>query len=144
MSHPTFSRTQHRQHGGIKGNLLAVVLAVAGTIMLALTLFPPTYSTDLSLIGQGKPAITLVYDWEDDASLRLMESFHAIEDEFSDVIHFLVADIRSPQGEMFADSRRVPPGSIIYYNAQGQRVHFVDGYQLPEQLRASFKTAFNL
>lgn len=121
-----------------------MVAAIAGVITLALTMFPLTYSTDLSLIGQGKPAITLVYDLEDDASLKLMKSFHTIDAEFEHSVQFLVVDIRSPKGETFANNRRVPPGSILYFNGEGQHVHFVDGHQLPEQLRATIKTAFDL
>jgi len=107
-------------------------------------MFPPTCSTDLDRIGQGKPAIALVYDLEDGASTNLMEGYTAIRDEFDHLVEFLVVDVASPKGEAFRDSRQAAIGSALYYSASGEKVMVLHGPQENSVLLDSIKNAFGL
>lgn len=106
--------------------------------------FPPSYNTDLSLIGKGKPAIVLIFDKENVASMDLMEEFNQIRDDYEGEIEFLVADIGTTVGDQFASSHSMGSASAVYFMGGGEKVIAFYGPQDRAVLRDSIKQSFGL
>jgi len=78
-----------------------------------------SYSTDLSRIGNGKPALVLAYDINSTGGMDVMKLMNALRDEYSDRIEFLIADLGTPQGRQFATRHNGINGTVMFYSAKG-------------------------
>ncbi len=138
----TFS-TRH-QSGGTKLNIVIGLFIAAALFIVSLAIFPPTYSTDLTLIGQGKPAIAIVYDVEDGYSVELKKNFSAVRDDndYEDLLEFLIIDVRSPNGRDFLRKNPATQGSALFYSGAGEKVLVIEGPREASVLRDSIQQAF--
>ncbi len=139
-----YSLSRHYQSGALKHNLIGALLVIIGFAAMMWAAFPPSYNTDLSLIGQGKPAIVLIFDKENVASMDLMEEFNQIRDDYEGKIEFLVADINTTVGEQFASMHRMGSASAVYFMGGGEKVIAFYGPQDRAVLRDSIKQSFGL
>ena len=140
----TLMRPLFRQCGALKHNLIGLVLVSAGLVLMVWAALPPSYNTDLSLIGQGKPTVVLVFDNENVASSTLMEGFNKVRDDYEGMVEFLVADINTDMGELFAFRNQVNSASAIYFNGNGERVLAFHGPQDEAVLHDSIRQSFGL
>ncbi len=60
-----------------------------------------SYSTDLTRIGDGRPALVLAYDISSMGGTEVMKLMDALREEYSDRVVFLVADLGTPHGYGF-------------------------------------------
>ena len=71
-------------------------------------------STDLSVIGQGKPVLVLAYEsylpTGDDALNRL----HQVRSDYDSRLDFVVADMGTSQGRAFANRYQVVTGQAVF------------------------------
>lgn len=133
-----------RQCGALKHNLIGIVLVTAALVVMVWAAMPPSYNTDLSLIGQGKPAVVLIFDNENVASSTLMEGFNKVRDDYDGAVEFLVADINTDSGERFAFTHRMTSASAVYFNGEGERVLAFHGPQDEQVLHDSIRKSFGL
>ena len=89
------------QQGALKHNLMAFLLVAVGLVFLVGAMLPPSYNADLTLIGKGKPSVVIVYDSGSLSSVQLVENMNPIKQELNQSIHFLLADVNSPNGGAF-------------------------------------------
>ncbi len=132
------------QSGALKHNLMGALLVLVGFVAMMWAAFPPSYGTDLSLIGQGKPAIVLIFDKENVASMDLMEEFNQIRDDYEGKIEFLVADVGTAVGEQFSSAHNMGSASAVYFMGGGEKVIAFYGPQDRAVLRDSISQAFGL
>jgi hypothetical protein len=96
--------------------LIAVVLAI---IAFAFTLLPRGYDTDVSKVGQGRPAAVLVHDHGLVQSMELMSALDAVRGEFESSTLFIVADTYHPRGQAFVEAHRLPPVALVMFDGDG-------------------------
>ena len=140
----TSSSSKQTQSGTAGKHFVGIVLGFICLALMGWAFFPASFSTDLDRIGQGKPAIALVYDLEDGGSTNLMEGYTEIRDDYEGEIEFLVVDAVSPKGNAFMKKGDLTTGSAIYYSASGEKVMVIHGPQEISVLVDSINKAFKL
>jgi hypothetical protein len=83
------------------------------------------YSTDLSRIGDGRPALVLAYDLNSSGGMEVMKLMDALRDEYADRVEFLVADLGTPEGFQFAQRHRAINGTVMFYSGEGSHVRTI-------------------
>ncbi len=111
-----------RQGGTIKRNLLIILLAATGIMLFAWSMLPPGYHSDTTQIGQGRPAIVLIYDGNNAASDAFVEHFNQVRERFQPEVEFILVDINAPGGAQFASANAVSTASALFFDGAGQRV----------------------
>jgi len=119
------------QTGALKNKLLVIVLIIVSLVATVVFLFPPTYKTDLSTIGQGKPAIVIVYDANDGNSFKLVEHFNAIREKYEPRIEFFIADPNVPEGKKFERTHSANTSTALFFAAEGGKPVLVINSPLP-------------
>ncbi len=131
------------QTGALKTNLIAIVLISIALVATALLLFPPTYKTNLSAIGQGKPAIVIVYDANDGNSFKLVENFNAIREKYEPRIEFFMADPNVPEGKKFEITYSANTSTALFFAAEGGKPVLVINSPLsPNELDKAIVSVF--
>lgn len=104
-----------------------IYLAItAGVLALVWSQLPrQPYSTDLSRIGQGQPALVLAYDIESMGGMAVMEMMDELRGEYAQRIHFLVAPLGAPHGRAFGQRFNLDNGSVVLFAADGSAVDIV-------------------
>jgi len=131
------------QIGALKQNLIAALLVISGLILLVWSMLPPSYNTDLSVIGKGKPVIAVIYDNENEVSLRLMEAYNTIRHNYEHQIEFIAIDKNSPQGQPFLIKNNILSANAVYYSASGERILNIHGPKEAAELVLSIQQTFN-
>ncbi len=132
------------QRGALKQNLLAALLVVMGLFLLVWSMLPPSYNTDLTLIGSGKPVVAVVYDNDNAVSLRLIEAFNSIRDNYTGVLEFIVIDKAAPDGQRFLIENKISSANAVYYSAEGDRLLSLYGPKEVAELVTSIEQTFKL
>jgi hypothetical protein len=103
---------------------LGIVGLVAALIWSQLPRSP--YSTDMTRIGQGRPAIVLAYDIKSMGGMEVMAMMDALRPAFEDRIHFLVAPLGAPHGRAFGERHDAVNGTVVLFSEDGvarQAIH---------------------
>lgn len=77
-------------------------------------------STDLSVIGQGKPALVLAYENFSPTSGEALDRLREVRTEYEPRLQFVVADLGTPQGRAFANRFGVDDGQAAFLTPDGQ------------------------
>ena len=123
--------------------LLAIVVIFVA-VGIALLNLPRGYSTDLTVIGKGKPAAVQIFDPNSVSSLDLMQAFNSARGEYEGRIEFLLADLNSDSGKQFAQTHGVGSNTLVLFAADGTKLSTVSGPQDADTLKKLFKQAFRL
>ncbi len=143
-THTTPTLINQHQSGAVSKNFVIGLFIISGFAVLAWKLLPSAFSTDLDRVGQGKPAIVLIYDMENGSSLDLMKGYNAIRHDYEHWVDFFVADVESPKGDAFIRAHKAVPGSAIYYSGDGEKLMVLYGSQDEGVLVNSIKNTFEL
>ena len=131
------------QQGALKHNLMAFFLVIVGLAVLVTTMLPPSYNADLSLIGKDKPAIVIVYDSGNLSSIQLVENMNPIKQQLSESVHFLLADVNSPDGRAFQRKVGVHDGTALFYSPTGEKLFELNGPRETDVLQSIIEQTFN-
>lgn len=112
-------------------------------IFIAVSLLPRSFSQDLSAIGQGTNVVVLVHDGNILQSTDTMVAMNAVRDDFEERVAFIVADINTPEGKLFADSHGFGQAALAFFAANGDRLQVLYSEQTGESLRQHLNTVFN-
>lgn len=99
---------------------LAFTAAVLALIWSQLPRGP--YSTDLSRIGQGQPAVVLAYDIMSMGGMEVMGMMDELRDEYEARIEFLVAPLGAPKVHEFGKRHGAINGTVLLFSAGGEAV----------------------
>ncbi len=107
---------------------MAKTVAVIATSLLAL--FALGYfvtvgvvkpmSTDLSVIGQGKPVLVLAYQNFSPVGGDALNRLKQVRGDFESRLDFVVADLGTPQGKTFANRYQLMDGQAVFLKRDGQ------------------------
>jgi hypothetical protein len=114
---------------------LALIVAILAVIALAVALLPSGYDTDVSQVGQGRPAVVLVHDHGLVQSMELMAAVDAVRNEFEPETLIIVANPHHPAGEAFVEAHALPPVALVLFDAEGRIVDRFAGSPDPASVR---------
>lgn len=111
-----------------------VALVVLGYFATKVLIKP--ISTDLSIVGQGKPVMVLAYENFSPASGEALERLRQVRNGYESRLAFVVADLGTPQGRAFANRFGLVDGQAAFMKPNGQPLR-ITGIPADEQeLRA--------
>lgn len=77
-------------------------------------------STDLSVIGQGKPVLVLAYENFSPAGGDALNRLRKVRSDYGSRLDFVVADMGTPQGRAFANRYQLVDGQAVFLKQDGQ------------------------
>jgi hypothetical protein len=69
---------------------------------------------------------------------------NALKSEFDDEIAFVLANLQTHEGQAFASQHGVPNTTLVFLDANGERLEILRGTQDRNELRAEIKRIFDL
>ncbi len=97
-----------------------VLVALLGGAFIFTVVAVKPLSTDLSAVGQGKPALVLAYENYSPAGAAALERLRHIKGDYEEYVDFLVADLGTPQGRTFADRHNIDNGVAVFLRQDGR------------------------
>lgn len=94
---------------------------------------------DLSVIGNGTPAVVQLHD----PGCRLCRALKAAATEALDGaedINYRLADITTPEGRRLQDQVQLPHVTLLYFDRQGRMVHNTSGVLEAEEIASDIDT----
>jgi hypothetical protein len=118
--------------------VLITVSVVVGALVLLLTLLPRgAFSTDLSVIGKGTPALVIARDVNYLAGAEVMDLINTIRPEYEGRVVFLAAHLGHPDGQAFARRHGMEDGVVVIFDADGSPTGRLVIPQTADKLRAA-------
>ncbi len=99
---------------------LAVVSVLVGGLIFATKQFLKPMNTDLSVVGQGLPALVFAYENYSPESGAVLNQLNRIKSDYENRMVFAVADLGTPEGRAFAQRYELANGLAIFLSATGQ------------------------
>ncbi len=99
---------------------IASLAALLGLGYLFITGIGKPVSTDLSVIGQGKPVLVLVYENYSPTSGDALNRLNQVMNDYESRLDFVVADLGVPQGRAFADRYKLGNGQAMFLKPDGK------------------------
>ncbi len=93
---------------------------------------------DLSVLGNGSPAIVQIHDPSCKLCRRLMANTKKALGDREDIT-YRIADITKTNGREFQERYGVPHVTLLLFNAKGRHVHTVQGVTPAEELAEHFQ-----
>ena len=107
----------------------AIVALIAGLVSALIWSQLPRgpYSTDLTRIGQGRPAVVLAYDIQTMGGMEVMAMMDTLRPTYSDRVQFLVAPLGAPDGQAFGQRFQAISGTVVLFSEAGVPVRTMHG-----------------
>ncbi len=96
---------------------------------------------DLSVIGNGKPAVVQIHDPSCPTCRRLKNIMKNTIDS-DDPVNYRLADITTPEGKSLQDKYRVPKITLLFFDAKGKHVHTTQGIRTSEEIKETVENLF--
>lgn len=114
--------------------IVSVAIVAVGTFVWS-RLPKGSFPTDLSRIGQGQAALVLAIESNYSGGASVMELLNEVRPDFAESVQFLVASMAVPSGQAFAAQHQVGDGTVLLFDAKGQRVAVLYAPPTPDELR---------
>jgi hypothetical protein len=95
------------------------LVAIAALAVLITQVAVKPMSADLSLVGQGKPALVLAYENFSPGGGEALARLRQVRGDYESQMHFVVADLGTPQGQVFARRYGLTDGEAVFLLADG-------------------------
>ena len=92
---------------------------LAGLVFILAAGVGKPISTDLSAIGQGKPALVLAFENFSPAGQDAMSRLNEVRSQYDSRLEFIVADLGVPQGKAFAERHQLSNGQAMFMLPDG-------------------------
>lgn len=109
---------------------LIAVIALVGFLIMG---GGKPISTDLSVIGQGKPALVLAYENYSIIGGEALNRLRKVRSDFDSRLNFVVADLGTPQGSDIAKRHKLVDGLAVIFKQNGQALEV---FNIPENENA--------
>ena len=97
-------------------------------------------STDLSVIGQGKPVLVLAYENFSPAGGEALNRLRQVRNDYDSRLDFVVADLGTPQGRAFANRYQLVDGQAVFLKQDGQPLRITSIPADERELRRSLES----
>lgn len=98
----------------------AFIVALLGLGYFSLTAVGKPISTDLSLIGQGKPVLVLVYENYSPTGADALDRLNQVKGDYASRLDFVIADLGVPEGRAFARRYQLTNGQAMFLKQDGE------------------------
>ena len=115
--------------------LITLVVVVGAGALIFSQLPRGVFSTDLSRIGQGTPALVVARDINFVAGAEVMDLLSSIRPEYGDRVEFLAVNLGNPQGQGFARQHGMRDGAVVLFSGDGTRIGALDRPTTQRELR---------
>ena len=109
-----------------RSRLTRVVITLACLIAVGAVLWQllpkSAFSSDLSQVGQGQPALVMLREIHVMGGEQVAEHMAAVYPEFADRMIFLVVHTGHPDGQAFAAEHQLGDGSLVLFDGAGNVV----------------------
>jgi len=139
------TKTQHSNKPAAKRSIWPKLIALTFILVIAavaISLLPRGFSGDTSLIGKGTSVLLVVHDNNILQSGETMAVMNEIRDDYADRLTFIVADIKTPEGNAFADRHGLMPTALVFFSASGENLQTLYTPQTAESLRQELSKVF--
>lgn len=93
---------------------------------------------DLSVIGQGTPAVVQIHDPQCSLCAELQRQTRAaLRGVDENALMYKIANIRNAEGRAFQAGHGLAHVSLVFLDANGQRVHVIEGVTPADEIRAA-------
>ena len=116
--------------------LISLIALVIVGYFLTISVGKPI-GTDLSVIGQGKPAIVLAYENHSPTGGEALNRLRKIRSDYDSRLNFAVADLGTPQGRQFAGSYNLLDGQAVFLTGDGTPLEVTNIAENESELRGS-------
>jgi hypothetical protein len=96
----------------------ALVALLALGYILTMSVGKPI-SSDLSVVGKGKPALVLAYENFSPTGGAALNRLRQVRSDYDAQLDFLVADMGTPQGKAFAERYQLVDGLAVFLTQDG-------------------------
>lgn len=120
--------------GWLKGLVTAICIAVVLGILWQLAprgAFP----SDLSMTGQGRPALVMVRDVGVMGGDQVMELMQDVHPEYESALDFLVVQTGHPDGRAFAEQHDAGDGTLVLLDGRGRAMATLQRPATTDELR---------
>ncbi len=83
-------------------------------------------STNLALVGQGKPSFVLAYENYSPTGGEALNRLRKVRSDYDERINFIVADIGTPEGRAFSERYQLSDGIALFLSAEGEPLEATD------------------
>lgn len=123
-------------------NRLLTILFIAGVGSFIWSQLPDGgYPTDLTQIGNGRPALVLAHDSNYASGMAVMYLMNEIRHEYADRVDFLVAHLGLADGQEFARRHGARDGVVLLFTGDGRNVSVLHQPQKVDELRVALNRA---
>lgn len=127
---------QEQASTGARMRRVAITIVFLGALAAAVWwLLPQPYPADLSRIGQGRPALVLVYDADLVVSGDQAAELDAARDALQPDMEVLVANTGRPDAARFITQHDARPGMLLHFDAEGALIERLSPVVPAEKLR---------
>ncbi|MBK1643961.1 hypothetical protein CKO25_04665 [Thiocapsa imhoffii] len=124
-----------RLPGWARTLITLAVLVIAVLILIGLLPRAP-FSTDLSRIGEGTPALVIARDTNFLAGAQVMELIDPLRPDYDEQVIFLAAHLGHPDGQAFARQHELQDGVVIAFDGNGRVLERLPIPQSADDIRA--------
>lgn len=123
----------------MKKVLLIIVISILAVLAIGYYLLfgaggPVT--TNLALVGQGKPAFVLAYENFSPDGGEALNRLRKVRSDYDDRMHFIVADMGTPEGRAFVDRYQLSDGLAVFISPDGEALQVTDIAVDEQELRS--------
>jgi len=101
--------------------IITLVTVLAASVLIFSQLPTQGYSTDLSEIGQGEPAVVLGFQNHSPQGIAAMDQLNKVRNSY-DGTRFLVADLLTDEGEALAQTYDARDGHMAIFDGDGVHI----------------------
>ena len=98
-------------------------------------------STDLSVIGQGKPVLVLAYENFTPTGGDALNRLRQVRSDYDSRLDFVVADLGTPQGRVFANRYQLVNGQAVFLKQDGQPLRVTNIPEDERELRSHLESS---
>ena len=96
------------------------LLALLAGVFLATGLLKAPMGADLSVVGNGRPALVLAYENFSPVGGDALNRLKEVRPDYEDRLQFVVADLGTPQGRAFAGRFGLADGVAVFLTGAGE------------------------
>jgi hypothetical protein len=120
------------------GKILITLIIIVGAGALVFTQLPRgAFSTDLSRIGQGTPALVVARDINFLAGAEVMDLLNTLRPEYGERVEFLAAHLGHPEGQAFARRHGMRDATVVVFAADGTRMAILHNPRSQDEVRGA-------
>lgn len=119
--------------------LIGLLVIVGAGVFLVTQLPGRPFSTDLTRIGGGTPALVVARDSNYMAGADVMDLINLFRSHYEDRVEFLAVHMGHPDGQAFARRHQMQDATVILFNAAGEPLERWHGPQTAEGLEAALR-----